>query len=206
MANMLHSRQLTGTHVTAPHRLTRPQPVRRLLCRAGSSHHIAVLPGDGIGPEITKVALQALTAAGRAEGASFSYEEAHIGGAAIDATGKPLPEETLRVCKASDAVLLAAIGGCAHRRDGLRGRHNASCEAPLRDDSWLTRKGLTFDLAIRQGFPPGPSCCCHCLIAPTRAAVPAWHLQPNLSALLTRCSNLLAVWNCDMTFGLSNVA
>jgi len=112
---MLFGRQLGGTPVAAPlHSLTQPQPVRRvLICRAASSHHIAVLPGDGIGPEITKVALQALTAAGRAEGASFSYEEAHIGGAAIDATGQPLPKETLDVCKASDAVLLAAIGGCA---------------------------------------------------------------------------------------------
>ena len=111
---MLSGRLLNGTHFAAPpHSLTQPQPVRRVLCRAASSHHIAVLPGDGIGPEVTKVALQALTAAGRAEGASFSYEEAHIGGAAIDATGEPLPKQTLDVCKASDAVLLAAIGGCA---------------------------------------------------------------------------------------------
>ena len=111
---MILGRQLAGTHVAAPPpSLTQPQPCRRVICKAASSHHIAVLPGDGIGPEITKVALQALTAAGRAEGASFSYEEAHIGGAAIDATGEPLPKETLDVCKASDAVLLAAIGGCA---------------------------------------------------------------------------------------------
>ena len=109
----MHSGQLAGTQVTGAPSPARPQSFRRVLCRAASSHHIAVLPGDGIGPEITKVALQALTAAGRADDASFSYEEAHIGGAAIDATGKPLPEETLDVCKASDAVLLAAIGGWA---------------------------------------------------------------------------------------------
>ena len=130
---MLSGRQLAGAPVAAPlHILTQPQPVRRvLICRAASSHHIAVLPGDGIGPEITKVALQALTAAGRAEGASFSYEEAHIGGAAIDATGQPLPKETLDICKASDAVLLAAIGGCV--LDGVHAdirsprRQTASC-------------------------------------------------------------------------------
>lgn len=74
-------------------------------------HKIAVLPGDGIGPEIMKVALKALDVAGKAEGESFEYTEALIGGAAIDATGNPFPQESLDVCKASDAVLLAAIGG-----------------------------------------------------------------------------------------------
>jgi 3-isopropylmalate dehydrogenase len=72
---------------------------------------VAVLPGDGIGPEITKVALKVLSAAGKAEGEAFEFTEALIGGAAIDATGSPLPQETLDVCKASDSVLLAAIGG-----------------------------------------------------------------------------------------------
>ncbi len=113
MVNSMHvSQQLRGSQIAAPARSTRSLSAKALVCRAASSHHIAVLPGDGIGPEITKVALRALTAAGRPEGASFTYEEALIGGAAIDATGKPLPEETLTVCKASDAVLLAAIGGC----------------------------------------------------------------------------------------------
>ena len=73
--------------------------------------NIAVLPGDGIGPEISKVAISALEAAGKLEEVDFQFTEAHIGGAAIDATGSPLPEETLEVCRASDAVLLAAIGG-----------------------------------------------------------------------------------------------
>ena len=112
MKNSMHvNQQLPGAQCAPPRSTKWPVSARTLVCRAASSHHIAVLPGDGIGPEITKVALRALTAAGRAEGATFSYEEAHIGGAAIDATGKPLPEETLQVCKASDAVLLAAIGG-----------------------------------------------------------------------------------------------
>ncbi|EIE20960.1 3-isopropylmalate dehydrogenase [Coccomyxa subellipsoidea C-169] len=74
-------------------------------------HHVAVLPGDGIGPEISKVAVALLKQAGQKEGVDFEFTEAAIGGAAIDATGSPLPEETLQICRQSDAVLLAAIGG-----------------------------------------------------------------------------------------------
>ena len=80
-----------------------------MACNA--THKIAVLPGDGIGPEIMAVALDVLTAAGKLEGEEFEYTEALIGGAAIDATGDPYPDETLQTCKASDAVLLSAIGG-----------------------------------------------------------------------------------------------
>ncbi len=72
---------------------------------------VAVLPGDGIGPEISKVAVALLKQAGQKEGVDFEFTEAAIGGAAIDATGSPLPEETLQICRQSDAVLLAAIGG-----------------------------------------------------------------------------------------------
>lgn len=88
----------------------RPQRNGRLVtvCKA---HKVAVLPGDGIGPEIMDAALKVLTVAGKKEGETFEFKHALIGGAAIDATGSPLPEETLNICKASDAVLLAAIGG-----------------------------------------------------------------------------------------------
>lgn len=72
---------------------------------------VAVLPGDGIGPEISRVAVDLLRAAGDLEGVDFQFTDALVGGAAIDATGSPLPDETLDICKASDAVLLAAIGG-----------------------------------------------------------------------------------------------
>lgn len=74
-------------------------------------HKITVLPGDGIGPEITKVALKALEAAGKLHNEEFDFTEELIGGAALDATGKPLPEQTLKSAKESEAVLLAAIGG-----------------------------------------------------------------------------------------------
>ncbi|KAF5836112.1 3-Isopropylmalate dehydrogenase [Dunaliella salina] len=79
-----------------------------IVCKA---HKICVLPGDGIGPEIMSVATKALTAAGQKEGEEFEYMYELIGGAAIDATGSPLPDKTLATAKASDAVLLAAIGG-----------------------------------------------------------------------------------------------
>jgi 3-isopropylmalate dehydrogenase len=74
-------------------------------------HKICVLPGDGIGPEIMNVATKVLSAAGQKEGEEFQYTYELIGGAAIDATGSPLPDKTLSTAKSSDAVLLAAIGG-----------------------------------------------------------------------------------------------
>ena len=72
---------------------------------------ICLLPGDGIGPEIIAEGVKALDAVGKKYGVAFDYEEALIGGVAIDAVGNPLPEETLDAARASDAVLLAAVGG-----------------------------------------------------------------------------------------------
>jgi 3-isopropylmalate dehydrogenase len=72
---------------------------------------ITLLPGDGIGPEIMAVAVSVLKTVGPQFNLQFEFQEALIGGSAIDATGNPLPEATLTTCKASDAVLLAAIGG-----------------------------------------------------------------------------------------------
>ena len=73
--------------------------------------HICVLPGDGIGPEVTAQALRVLDAVGRKFGHTFTRQEALIGGAAIDAAGRPLTEETLKACREADAVLLGAVGG-----------------------------------------------------------------------------------------------
>jgi 3-isopropylmalate dehydrogenase len=70
-----------------------------------------VLPGDGIGPEVMRETLKALDVLRRREGIPLRWEEALIGGAAIAATGAPLPEETIAKAKAADAVLLAAVGG-----------------------------------------------------------------------------------------------
>ncbi|MFM7361753.1 MAG: 3-isopropylmalate dehydrogenase [Cyanobium sp.] len=75
-----------------------------------TTHRITLLPGDGIGPEITAVARTLLETVGRRRGFSLEFDEQPIGGAAIDATGEPLPQSTLEACRRSDAVLLAAIG------------------------------------------------------------------------------------------------
>ncbi|GAB3753324.1 3-isopropylmalate dehydrogenase [Lysobacter olei] len=72
---------------------------------------IVVLPGDGIGPEVTHAALQVLRAVGKRYGHHFTLHEHLIGGAAIDATGDPLPAATLKACQQADAVLLGAVGG-----------------------------------------------------------------------------------------------
>jgi len=76
-----------------------------------ASYKIAVLPGDGIGPEVMAAALKVLDAVGEIEKVRFEYEYAQVGGCAIDETGYPLSEETLELCKRSDAVLLGAVGG-----------------------------------------------------------------------------------------------
>ncbi|RME08452.1 MAG: 3-isopropylmalate dehydrogenase [Anaerolineae bacterium] len=72
---------------------------------------IALLPGDGIGPEVLAAAQDVLRAVAREFGHTFEMEEALIGGCAIDATGNPLPEETLTLCRRADAVLFGAVGG-----------------------------------------------------------------------------------------------
>ena len=75
------------------------------------SFDIVVLPGDGVGPEVTAAATDVLRVIGDFYGHTFRFHEHLIGGAAIDATGDPLPAETIEACKASDAVLLGAVGG-----------------------------------------------------------------------------------------------
>ena len=73
-------------------------------------HRVVLLPGDGIGPEITAVARQLLEAVASRFNFNLLFDEQLIGGAAIDATGEPLPAGTLEACRSADAVLLAAIG------------------------------------------------------------------------------------------------
>ncbi len=72
---------------------------------------IVLLPGDGVGPEVVAASRQVLEAVARTSGHEFTFESHLVGGIAIDETGNPLPEETLSACKASDAVLLGAVGG-----------------------------------------------------------------------------------------------
>ncbi len=73
--------------------------------------HFVLLPGDGIGPEVTAEARKVLTAVGGKHGHDFTFEERPMGGIAIDEYGDPLPESTLAACRAADAIILGAVGG-----------------------------------------------------------------------------------------------
>ena len=75
------------------------------------THNVLVLPGDGIGPEIISEAVKVLEACNDKFGLDLNIDSALLGGSAIDATGGPLPEETMTKAKASDAILLGAVGG-----------------------------------------------------------------------------------------------
>jgi len=73
--------------------------------------NITILPGDGIGPEVVQATTSILKAIGDRFGHSFQLTEKQIGGCAIDATGDPLPDDTLESCQDADAILLGAVGG-----------------------------------------------------------------------------------------------
>ncbi|NLW04839.1 MAG: 3-isopropylmalate dehydrogenase, partial [Pseudomonadaceae bacterium] len=75
------------------------------------TQHILVLPGDGIGPEITAQAVKVMEVCRDDFGVDISWEEAPVGGAGYDAAGHPLPPETLAKAKAADAIVLGAVGG-----------------------------------------------------------------------------------------------
>jgi len=97
---------------------------------------ITVLPGDGIGPEVVAAAIRVLHAIGKRYNHDFQLGYAAIGGAAIDQFNNPLPEETIEMCKQSDAILLGAVGGPKW--------DNNSPE--LRPEKGLLRIRKTFDL------------------------------------------------------------
>ncbi|MBO5363612.1 MAG: 3-isopropylmalate dehydrogenase, partial [Clostridia bacterium] len=75
------------------------------------NYKIGLLKGDGIGPEIVESAVRVLEAVGKKYDIEFTFTPYLIGGVAIDACGKPLPDETVAGCLASDSVLLGAVGG-----------------------------------------------------------------------------------------------
>lgn len=75
------------------------------------NYQIAVIPGDGIGPDVVEQTLKVMDKVGEKFGHTFTYKKVLAGGCAIDATGACLPQETIDICKASDAVLLGAVGG-----------------------------------------------------------------------------------------------
>jgi 3-isopropylmalate dehydrogenase len=72
---------------------------------------IVLLPGDGIGPEVTRAAATVLRDCAQEFNHQFDFVELPVGGAAIDKAGTPLPAETLEACRKSDAVFLGAVGG-----------------------------------------------------------------------------------------------
>lgn len=78
---------------------------------------IAILPGDGIGPEVLKQAVKCLEAVATVYGHEFQFEEGLMGAAAIDATGDPFPKETADLCKSADAILFGAIGDPKYDND-----------------------------------------------------------------------------------------
>jgi 3-isopropylmalate dehydrogenase len=104
--------------------------------------NIAVLKGDGIGPEVTEQAIKVLNAIAKVYGHQFNYQEGLIGAVAIDATGNPFPEETLKICQSADAILFGAIGHPKYDNDP---------NAPVRPEQGLLamRKSLGLFANIR---------------------------------------------------------
>jgi 3-isopropylmalate dehydrogenase len=76
-----------------------------------ATYRIAVLPGDGIGLEVTPEAVRVLRAVGKGAGVTFEFEEGLVGGSALDAAGTPLPEATRALCRSAQAILFGAVGG-----------------------------------------------------------------------------------------------
>lgn len=95
------------------------------------SYNIAVIPGDGIGPEIVREAQKVLDAAGKKYGFELNYTEVLMGGASIDVHGVPLTDEAIATAKASDAVLMGSIGGDAKTSSWYKLAPNLRPEAGL---------------------------------------------------------------------------
>lgn len=90
---------------------TRPDSANGAPPQAARRHHVMLLPGDGVGPEIVACAQTVLAAAGERFGFSMTYEEGLLGGVAIDTVGKPMEDGLAERCQGCDAVLLGAVGG-----------------------------------------------------------------------------------------------
>ena len=110
--------------------------------------NVAVIKGDGIGPEIVDQAVRVLDAAAEKSGHEFTYKQILMGGASIDAYGKPLTEETLETARNSDAVLMGSIGGNPTTSPWYR------LPAELRPEAGLLalRKGLGLFANIRPAY------------------------------------------------------
>ena len=91
-----------------------------------NTYKLTLLKGDGIGPEIVREAVKVLDAAAARYGFALSYTDALMGGCAIDASGTPLPEETVAACKQSDAVLLGNHGLVVCGKD-IKSAYSLAC-------------------------------------------------------------------------------
>ena len=109
------------------------------------NYNIAVIPGDGIGPEIVREACRVLDRIGEVYGHSFDYTEVLMGGVSIDAHGVPLTDEALETARKSDSVLLGAVGGNVGNSRWYDAAPNLRPEAGL----LAIRKGLGLFANIR---------------------------------------------------------
>lgn len=112
------------------------------------NYHIAVIPGDGIGPEIVREARKVLDKAGSVYGHTFEYTEVLMGGVSIDAYGVPLTDEALETARKSDSVLLGAVGGNVGNSRWYDVAPNLRPEAGL----LAIRKGLNLFANIRPAY------------------------------------------------------
>lgn len=112
------------------------------------TYSIAVLAGDGIGPEITNEAVKVLKVVGQKFGHEFNLKEGLVGGAAYDAAGHPLPPETLELCHNTDAILLGAVGAPQYDNLPVHLRPEAGALLPLRKEL-----GLYANLRPAKVFP-----------------------------------------------------
>lgn len=112
------------------------------------NYNIAVIPGDGIGPEIIREAKKVLDTVGKKYGHAFSYTEVLMGGVSIDAHGVPLTEEALQTAKESDSVLLGAVGGVVGKDKWYELPPNLRPEAGL----LAIRKGLQLFANLRPAY------------------------------------------------------
>lgn len=116
-ASLWYSFALIGPLLSSALRLQQPsrtstkKPSILMAVAKKDSYVVTLLKGDGIGPEIMSATLPVLEAAGKKGGFSFKWQEADIGGIAIDNHNDPFPDSSLQMCKESDSVLLACIGG-----------------------------------------------------------------------------------------------
>ena len=117
-------------------------------------YEIAVIPGDGIGPDVVREALGVLETVGARFGREFHFTSHLMGGAAIDAEGLPLPASTLATCRESHAVLLGAVGGPA------LGQSARLASAPRPDSSASARaSGVFANLRPAVMFPELADAC-----------------------------------------------